>query len=101
MALDKDMVVQGAFFDHKGETPGLGARITEANVQARFEGKSFYDPSQKIATIHFVKGEGNADLDNTSIDGLSGATMTTNGVSTMFGAYYKLYEPYLNSLKIN
>lgn len=91
--------VTGVVLDHKGETPGLGARITDAEVQARFIGKSFYDASQKIATLHFVKGESNVDLDNTSIDGLSGATMTTTGVSQMLGAYYKLYEPYLKSLK--
>jgi len=91
--------VKGIVLDHKGETPGLGARITEPEVQARFVGKSFFDASKKIATLHFVKGEGNPGLDNTSIDGLSGATMTTNGVSGMLGAYYKLYEPYLTSLK--
>ena len=26
-AMDENMVVQGAYFDHKGETPGLGANI--------------------------------------------------------------------------
>lgn len=90
--------VKGIALDHKAETPGLGARITEEEVQNRFIGKTLYDASKSIATLHMLKGEGNSDIDNNSIDGLSGATMTSNGVNDMLSAYYKLYEPYLKKI---
>ena len=40
VAIDGDAeTIEGIVFDHKGETPGLGARITDAEVQERFVGK--------------------------------------------------------------
>ncbi len=39
VAMDENMVVQGAYFDHKGETPGLGANIKERFFMDDFIGE--------------------------------------------------------------
>ena len=45
VALDENMVVQGAYFDHKGETPGLGANIKERYFMDDFIGEHLLDAS--------------------------------------------------------
>lgn len=48
-----------------------------------------------------LKGENNASsaLDDHHIDGLSGATLTANGVNDMLENYFKYYESYINKSK--
>ena len=41
VAMDKKMVVQGAYFDHKGETPGLGANIKQRYFMDDFTGETY------------------------------------------------------------
>jgi Na+-transporting NADH:ubiquinone oxidoreductase subunit C len=97
VALQSDFnTVQGVKFEHKGETPGLGARITESEVQARFKDKSIFD-QQVITSIQMMKGEGN-DYSNQphKVDGMSGATLTGKGVNNMLLDYFKCYQNYLN-----
>lgn len=89
--------IKGIVLDHKAETPGLGARITEEGVQKRFLGKPLFDEEEETV-LHIIKGESNPDVAEYEVDGLSGATMTTVGVNNMLEAYYNLYKPYLNSL---
>ncbi len=95
VALAPDMkTIKGITFGHKGETPGLGARITDADVQARFVGKKLYEGA---AVVEVQKGEGsNYDGKPLQVDGLSGASMTMNGVNNMIQAYFKNYEPFFN-----
>ena len=96
VALQSDFnTVQGVTFDHKGETPGLGARITSSDVQARFKGKSIFD-QDVLESIKIMKGEGN-DYSNQphKVDGMSGATLTGKGVNAMLLDYFKCYENYL------
>jgi Na+-transporting NADH:ubiquinone oxidoreductase subunit C len=98
VALKGDLnTVQGVSFSHVGETPGLGARITEPDVQARFKGKSIFD-GDVIASITMMKGEG-LDYSNDAhkVDGMSGATLTGKGVNNMLVDYFKSYENYLKS----
>ncbi len=103
VALDSDMnTVKGAIFDHAGETPGLGARITDPDVQDRFVGKKiFSEDFQKVISIEVLKGEGKdpESLNAHQVDGLSGASMTTSGVNKMLKEYFDLYEPFLNSVR--
>lgn len=89
--------IEGTSFDHKGETPGLGARITEDSFEDRFKGKQIFD-GQTLTSITVLKGEGNdVPEDQThKVDGLSGATMTTVGVNNMLKAYFKNYQAYLS-----
>ena len=107
IALEKDLeTVRGVVFDHKGETPGLGARITTIEVQERFKGKKIYDDLGELVAVRMVKGEtGDPTIyDNNQVDGMSGATITATGVNKMLQNYLGYYEPYLekasgNSLK--
>lgn len=101
LALQKDLnTVQGFVLDHKGETPGLGARITEDKVQNRYrDGKTIFDNSQLVA-VKMMKGEGNDYSSNShEIDGMSGATLTAEGVNAMMKNYLNLYLSFINKEK--
>lgn len=100
LALQSDFsTIQGVIFQHTGETPGLGARIDQEEIQVRYKGKSIYD-NQTLVSVTMMKGEGN-DYSNDphKVDGMSGATLTAKGVNNMFTEYLKLYESYLKRVK--
>ena len=96
IALEKDLnTVKGVSFGHKGETPGLGARITDKEIQDRFIGKKISDGG-----IAFIKGEAvRTNFSDHEVDGLSGATMTTNGVNAMLKAYFAHYNNYFTKTR--
>ncbi|WKN43732.1 NADH:ubiquinone reductase (Na(+)-transporting) subunit C [Tunicatimonas pelagia] len=101
VALENDLeTVKGIVFDHAGETPGLGARITSVDVQERFKGKKIYDDLGELVAIRMVKGEtGDPSIyGNNEVDGLSGATITAVGVNDMLSNYLSYYEPYLEKV---
>lgn len=98
VALENDLeTLKGVVFDHAGETPGLGARITSVEVQERFQGKKIYDELGKLVAVRMVKGEtGEPSMyDNNEVDGLSGATITAVGVNEMLYNYLTYYQAYL------
>jgi len=101
VAIDGDAeTIEGIVFDHKGETPGLGARITDAEIQKRFVGKKLAYEASSINAPDFQKGEGNNfDNEPQKVDGMSGATITGTGVNAMLDAYMTLYQPYLVTKK--
>ncbi len=100
VAFGKDLnTIKGIAFDHKGETPGLGARLTEPGVQGRFVGKKIFDDSDNLLSVTVVKGEGNTGLSDYEVDGLSGATMTTKGVNVMLLHYLECYSAYIEKVK--
>lgn len=101
VAIDGDVeTIEGIVFDHKGETPGLGARITDPEIQNRFVGKKLAYEASSINAPDFQKGEGNKyDNEPQKVDGMSGATITGTGVNDMLDAYMTLYRPYLASKK--
>ena len=102
IALETDMnTVAGIVLDHKGETAGLGARITEKGVLERYKGKEIFDASGEIASINMLKGENNkpALLDEHNINGMSGATITGKGVNYMLKDYLNCYLPLIEKLK--
>ncbi len=101
IALGKDLdVIKGAVFDHRGETPGLGARIAERSIQNRFVGKEIYDNEGALVSVSMLKGEGRAmeSLDSHSVDGLAGATITARGVNNMIKDYLGHYQNYLKKI---
>ncbi|MEM9895332.1 MAG: NADH:ubiquinone reductase (Na(+)-transporting) subunit C [Bacteroidota bacterium] len=100
IALENDLnTIKGIAFDHKSETPGLGARITEPKVQGRFVGKKIYNNAGDLVSVAMLKGEGNAKLSEHEVDGLSGATMTAKGVNSMLIKYLECYSAYINKIK--
>lgn len=102
VALQSDLnTIQGVSFAHKGETPGLGARIASEEIQDRYKGKSLFD-ADALESVVMQKGEGN-DYSNDphKVDGMSGATLTAKGVNNMFADYFTCYKNYLKKSSQN
>lgn len=100
IALDKNMVVQSVYFNHKGETPGLGANINQRFFMDDFTGESIRKGTQYVG-INVVKGNNdplNTDKEDNQVDALAGATITGNGVTAMIKRSVTLYKPYLQTL---
>ena len=98
------MVIKGVFFDHKGETPGLGANINKRFFMDDFTGEHLNNASGKFTGVVVTKGNGdprnNNKIDN-KVDAIAGSTITGNGVTSMVKDELKLYIPYFKSLKNN
>ncbi|WP_435134077.1 Na(+)-translocating NADH-quinone reductase subunit C [Formosa sp. A9] len=104
VSVDKDMVIQGAYFDHKGETPGLGANIKERFFMDDFIGEHLLDANGNFKGVEVAKGNAdptNEDKTDNEVDAIAGATITGNGVSAMIKSDLKLYKPYFDNLKNN
>ena len=102
VAVDKDMVVQGAYFDHKGETPGLGANIKQRFFMDDFIGEHLLDESGDFSGITVAKGNAdpkNNDKTDNEVDAIAGATITGDGVTAMIKSDLRLYVPYFKNLK--
>jgi len=102
VAMDENMVVQGAYFDHKGETPGLGSNIKERFFMDDFIGEHLLTESGEFKGITVAKGNNdpkNEDKTDYEVDALAGATITGDGVSAMIKGDLALYVPYFKSLK--
>ncbi len=97
VAVESDLnTIKGVAFDHKTETPGLGARITSEEVKSRYIGKKIFDNSGELVAVSMIKGEKGEPLDPHHIDGLSGATLTGKGVNNMMLHYLKCYETFID-----
>merc|ERR1712137_1392212 len=102
VSMDENMVVQGAYFDHKGETPGLGANIKQRYFMDDFYGEHLLTDNGVFKGITVAKGNNdpkNEDKTDYEVDALAGATITGNGVSAMIKNDLKLYMPYFETLK--
>lgn len=99
VALEEDLnTVYGAVFDHKGETPGLGAEINQSFFQDPFIGKTIFK-DEEFTSIRVVKG-GAPEGDNHAVDGISGGTITSDGVTDMLLERLNMYLPYFNKMKV-
>jgi Na+-transporting NADH:ubiquinone oxidoreductase subunit C len=74
--------VDGIVYYEQGETPGLGGEVENTNWRALFVGKKLFDENHHPA-IKIVKGGAPAGSEH-GVDGLSGATLTSNGVQHQF-----------------
>lgn len=101
VALNADKnTVYGAYFSHKGETAGLGARITEyEGFQKQFEGKKVMaDGAQNIAISVVKTGKPvNGLSQDNRCDGITGATLTSNGVNDMLHNCLSHYTTFLTT----
>jgi Na+-transporting NADH:ubiquinone oxidoreductase subunit C len=100
--MDENMVVQGAYFDHKGETPGLGANIKQRYFMDDFIGEHLMSESGVFKGITVKKGNNDAineDKTDYQVDAIAGATITGDGVTAMIKKDLALYVPYFKSLK--
>jgi len=89
--------VVGASFDHAGETPGLGAEIKDnPSFAKQFGGKKIYRDGEYVSVGVIKGGAKNIAYE---VDGISGATVTANGVGEMLYRGIKYYEPYFGKVK--
>lgn len=107
---DADTVIGMTWYDQK-ETPGLGANIAEASWQKHFDGKKIFQESADGKTdfktaplgITVVKGKvsevyGESPKSKSAVDGMTGATLTGNGVNDAFKDVLSAYKPFLLKL---
>lgn len=99
ISVDSDgSTVYGAYFAHQGETPGLGAEIEKPAFSSQFEGKHL-EVNGMFVPIEVVKAgmkpTGNAEY----VDGISGGTITSKGVSAMLANCLKPYGAFLKSVR--
>lgn len=102
IAMDENMVVQGAYFDHKGETPGLGANIKERFFMDDFVGEHLLGEDGDFKGINVAKGNAdpkNNDKTDNAVDAIAGATITGDGVTAMIKKDLGQYAPYFKTLK--
>lgn len=93
VAMESDMeTIYGAVFDHKTETPGLGAEIREVFFQSPFKGKKI----NQVAP-HFAVVKGGSPTTDYSVDGITGGTITSKGVGEMVDRTMGIYLKYFQS----
>ena len=83
IALDSDLnTIYGAVFDHKGETPGLGAEINTGWFQEPFTGKTIFNESGDFVSVEVVKGGADPSSSH-QVDAISGGTITSKALEEM------------------
>lgn len=92
--------VYGANFSHQGETPGLGARIAEQPFQDAFKDKKLFKEGA-FKNVEVVKKGQKPSNDGDYVDALTGATITSRGVSDMLATGLAPYEAFLKKLQEN
>ena len=94
VAFEGDMnTIYGSTFDHKTETPGLGAEINQPDFQNKFVGKTIFDGSDYVS-VEVVKGGSDVEGKSHMVDGISGGTITSKGVGEMMQRTLNVYVPY-------
>jgi Na+-transporting NADH:ubiquinone oxidoreductase subunit C len=103
LALQPDVdTVIGATFSAPAETPGLGFEIVNPGFTGQFPGKEIFQDDGSLASISVVKGGVDLACPGTTefcVQGVSGATMTSNGVDHMFEGLLTAYKPYLDQIR--
>jgi Na+-transporting NADH:ubiquinone oxidoreductase subunit C len=99
LSLNADLeTVAGISFYKHGETPGLGAEIEKDWFLSQFAGKRLYSAGAATA---FVVAKPGTPLNDSAVDGISGATLTGKGVEALIRKDAALYANYFNSIKGN
>lgn len=98
LALNDDCeTVYGVYFGHESETAGLGSLIAEKPFRESFQGKKIF--AEDGTPLCVLKHGSKVTSPLTQCDGISGATLTSNGVSDMLRDYLNMYKNYLSKLK--
>ncbi len=97
LALDADKnTIYGINFNHESETPGLGAEIVTAKFRNQFNGKHIRNAQGDLCSVAVLKAGKAADNGAEQVDAVSGATITSTGVSDMLYNRLHEYESFLN-----
>lgn len=99
IALKNDFnTIAGAVFDHKGETPGLGAEINTTEFEHKFLNKQIFDQNENFVSVKVIKGIVKPD-DLHSVDAISGGTITSKGLEDMIFNGLSPYLPFIKRTK--
>ena len=101
VALEKDLnTIKGISFGHVQETPGLGARISDAEIQDRYKSKTIFEGDNLVSVV-MLKGEKRDPslFGPHEVDGLSGSTLTAKGVNAMLKDYLDCYKGFIEKTK--
>jgi Na+-transporting NADH:ubiquinone oxidoreductase subunit C len=94
ISLKADMnTIYGVTFDHKGETPGLGAEINTTPFESQFKGQKIFEGG-KFVSVKVLKSN-EKPIENHSVDAISGGTITSKGLEKMLYDCLIKYEDYL------
>jgi Na+-transporting NADH:ubiquinone oxidoreductase subunit C len=94
VSLKSDMsTIYGVTFDHKGETPGLGAEINTSAFEGMFPGKKLFDNGTFVSIQVHKGGAGPNDIHG--VDAISGGTITSKGLEKMLLDCISKYNDYL------
>lgn len=85
--------IYGITFDHKGETPGLGAEINQTPFESQFIGQKLFENGKFVSVK--VQKSNEKPIENHSVDGISGGTITSKGLEKMLFDCLLKYEDYL------
>lgn len=101
LALDEDKnTIYGVNFNHESETPGLGAKIVDMPFRAQFEGKHIRNAEGQVVSVAVLKAGTRAEGQE-QVDAISGATITSTGVSTMLNEeLVNNYVEFLNEKEV-
>lgn len=98
ICLGEDMeTIVGASFSHKGETPGLGAEITQGFFIKGWIGEKISN-NGSFSKFEIVK-DASGNTTPSKVDGITGGTITSVGVQEMANRCLEVYVPYFNNLK--
>jgi len=100
LALESDLnTIKGITFYKNGETPGLGAEISQKWFTDNYKGKQIFDKSGKLVSATIIKGKVEASSSNVNheVDGISGATKTCEGINNFLIKDLKKYEAFLHN----
>lgn len=98
---DADTVVGLSFYEH-AETPGLGGEVDNPAWKALWDGKEVYGEDGEVQLRLVKGGVDHSDPSNKhKMDALSGATLTSNGVSNLLQYWMgeNGYKPFLQNLR--
>lgn len=99
IALDSDLnTISGAVFDHKSETPGLGAEINTDWFQEPFAGKTIFNKDGDFVSIQVVKGGADPSSAH-QVDAISGGTITSKALEAMLEDCMEGYVAHFKSIK--
>jgi len=97
VAVNEDKTsIYGAVFDHKTETPGLGAEIKTSIFQDQFD-REFISKNGSYKKMKIVK-DGSGESQDYTVDGITGGTITSKGVEEMLDRTVQVYVDYFNKL---
>ena len=100
VSLESDYsTIYGAVFSHKAETPGLGAEINTDIFEDPFKGKKIINNNGEFVSVEVKKG-GAEEGSLYQVDGITGGTITSDGVTDMLYNTLHIYNNYFTTIKV-